>query len=372
MQVRERRQKSIQYQYDLFSIYRFAIQNSSSSLFWCGMTSHIIKKLPQLFESYVNPTDAQLDLDLYYTVDKSDYRELIRKSFSNQINLFKTNYTQILLTIEHLLLKNNIYEAQHFLNDVLLKHILAIPDLEPLLETFIRITSKIPTEQREEFVTRILLNLTCQLGNVKANKQLWPLFFDLAIIILEIHTVEAPSCAVQLLRKENFYPWKEFGERSVKIIHLCGNYDDIILNDTSYFNKLDSLDTILSIIYDRAKVNNNLFHDIHSQALIFTLRWVSPPPDENKQQWPIHVYKMGICMMNLIDSRQITLDIYSLFLQRLHTRVQLENENGEIDQRDIWFYVVSTLIRNKRNFIFYIAFGKMSWHLYRNSQNTFT
>ena len=29
------------------------------------------------------------------------------------------------------------------------------------------------------------------------------------------------------------------------------------------------------------------------------------------QQWAIHVYKMGIYMINLIDRKQITLDIYS-------------------------------------------------------------
>ncbi|CAF2920688.1 unnamed protein product [Rotaria sp. Silwood2] len=320
---------------------RFSARNSSSSPFWSKITSHLIDYLPELFNSYINPIDAQVDLGIYCIAENSDYKELIQKKFSNQVNLFIVNYPQVVLMIESLLLKNNIKEADGFFNDVLLKHFSAIPNLESLLQMFIRISPKISIEQREEFTRQILSDLSSKLKNTKANKKLWPLFFDFAIVILELHSSEAPFCADELLIKENFYPWKELGKRLDKIIYLCGSYDDFILSEQSYFNKFDHLNDILSTIYDRAKVNNNLFHETHSHALKYSLRWASPPKKSyaNKQQWTIHVYKMGIFMIKLIDRKQITLDIYSQLLQKLYIRLQLENDiNDETEGTEQEFF----------------------------------
>ncbi|CAF1275522.1 unnamed protein product [Rotaria sordida] len=324
---------------------QFAARNSSSSPFWSKITSHLIDNLPELFNSYFNPTDAKIDLEIYCFTKNSDYKKLIRERFSNQVNLFKANYPQVVLTIENLLLKNNIEEAEYFFDDVLLKHISAIPDLELLLQMFIRISPKISIEQREEFTRRILSNLSSKLKEVKVNKKLWPLFINLAIVALELHTSEGPFCADELLIKENFYPWKELGERLGKIIYLCGSYDDFILSEQSYFNKFDNLQDILSTIYDRAKVNNNLFRETHSHALKYSLRWASPPQksDANKQQWTIHVYKMGIFMINLIDRKQITLDIYSQLLQKLYIRLQLEEDiDDETEGTEQEFFIKLT------------------------------
>jgi hypothetical protein len=338
----------------MFSIYRFAVRNSSSSPFWSAITSHLIEKLPQLFDSYANPTDAQFDLDLYCIVANSKYKQLIRKSFSNQVNLFKTNYIQILLILESLILKNSISEARDILCDVLLKHLSDIPDLQPLLQMFIQIPSKIPVEQREEFTTKILSSLCHKLHELKGNKKLWPLFFDLAIVTLELYTCTAPSCAQWLIRKENFYPWKELGERLNKIIHLCANYDVFNGNEKSDLSKLDSLKDILSTIHDRAKVNNNLFHDIHPLALAYTLRWASSPhqSDENKKKWPQYVYKMGEYMICLIDRRQITLDMYSQLLQKLYARLQSEDDNDECEWTERRFFIVSSFIHTTQFCIF--------------------
>ncbi|CAF3805546.1 unnamed protein product [Rotaria sp. Silwood1] len=321
---------------------QFAARNSSSSSFWSTLISHLIDYLPELFNAYVNPTDAQIDLEIYCLAENSDYKKLIRERFSNQDNLFKANYLQVVLTIENLLLKNNIEEAQYFFDDVLVKHFLAIPDLEPLLRMFIRISPKISIEQREEFTRRILSDLSSKLKKANANKKLWPLFFDLAIVALELHTSEAPFCVDELLIKENFYPWKELGERLGKIIDLCGRYDDFILSEESYFSKFDNLKDILSTIYDRAKVNNNLFRQTHFHALKYSIRWASPPKksDTNKQQWTIHVYKMGIFVMNLIDRKQITLDIYFQLLQKLYIRLQLEEDiNDETEGTEHEFFI---------------------------------
>ncbi|CAF3637182.1 unnamed protein product, partial [Rotaria sp. Silwood2] len=65
----------------------------------------------------------------------------------------------------------------------------------------------------------------------------------------------------------------------------------------------------------------------------------------NKQQWTIHVYKMGIFMIELIDRKQITLDIYSQLLQKLYIRLQLENDiNDETEGTEQEFFTVSNFI----------------------------
>lgn len=302
-----------------------------------------MRKLPELFDSYANPSDIRLDLELCPIAENYDFIQLIAKNFSNQTNLFKANYTHLIKAIESLLVKNRFQEAEILIDDVLAKHFSSIPDLQPLLQIFIQLIPKISNDKKKEFAKRILSTLSDQLSRVKANRNLSPLFFDLVMTILEMRTVEVAKYAEDILEKENFYLWIDLGERLKTLIQLCGSYDSLTIDDDANTSDLSSLRDILDILHKLVQGNQNLFRFTHAPALVCILRWTSPPKgsSQNKQLWPDYVYRMGKYMIYLIDPKQITLETYSQLLQKIHNRLQTKRDDDDDDvQSQLFFFIV--------------------------------
>ena len=280
-----------------------------------------------------------MDLELCPITEDYDFIKLIAKNFSNQTNLFKANYTHLLKAIESLLVKNRFSDAETLMDDVLAKHFSSIPDLQPLIQIFLPLIPKISNEKKKEFTKRILSTLCDQLSRVKANKNLSPLFFDLMMTILEMRTIEAAKYAKELLEKENFYSWKDLGERLKTLIQLCGSYDGLTIDDDANTSDLSGLADILDILHELVQGNHDLFRFTHAPALVCILRWTSPP--KSKSQWADYVYRMGKYMIYLIDSKQITLETYSQLLQKIHTRLQTKRDDDDDDiQSQLFFFIV--------------------------------
>lgn len=241
--------------------------------------------------------------------------------------------------------------------DRVIKRQLASVDIAPLLHTFIRICSSLTNssdlEPRNLLCSKILHYLTCALRDVKANKNLAPLFFDLILSILKLFVIDTPQCAQYMIVKSEFYPWKDLGSHINDLIKTCISYDKIIHNP--YFSNLSDLQNIVKLIDDRTKHNPVILQSTHDIALQAILRWSNK---DNK--YSMHVYKMCYSMLNLMDKQQINVEICSQLIDALINRITLA-ANDDDDQQEVYhsnvffLFVVSRKLFNKQCFSFFFV-----------------
>ena len=288
-----------------------------------------------MFDDYTNPSDAEKHLlECVKQPISTDYVDLLVKSYSSNVHLFKANLLQIIATIETFLSIDRIDKAHDFVSQIILVHFDSVTDImDSLLRMFIRICPLVNINHRSELCERVLLPLTSKLGRVKCNKKLAPLFFDFSIVILDMCVIEAPKCAWDLLQKTDFYPWKELALRFKDLLRSCAAYDTIDIE--TYFSDLDVLEDIIEMTIDRAKAHAIIFQATHHEALQATFRWsTAPMKNNNKRIWCTHVYRMAQHMIELIDLKQVTIDICSQFIKALEQRI-IDNEDDDNQEATI-------------------------------------
>jgi len=301
--------------------------HSSESSVWPPIVSSIRHSLSALSGDGTTSTDVQLDLTTLVPDDATtDTIFRLVTSFENDYELFKSNYTKVLETIEHLILIDKFDSAYYFVYKPIVKQIASI-DLVPLLQMSIRLCSLVANtvERREYLCSKIFYHFVYALVSVKANKKLAPLFFDLILAILGTCSMNAPEYVEKLLGKSEFYPWKDLTSRIGHLIHLCGLYDSLV--HPGFFSKLDPLPNILHLISDRAKINPIIYRATHEPALKCILRW-----SRRKTTFSMHVYKMGGEMLGLLDSQQATMDICTQFIDALRHRVSTDDDDDDPEQ----------------------------------------
>ncbi|CAF3164295.1 unnamed protein product [Rotaria sp. Silwood2] len=318
-------------------IFRHAAHLSHQSRVWASIIYVFTRTLPTLFDSYVNIDDAQIDFSLCVEEPIStDYILFISKSYNRNPHLIKNNFSQALLVIERLLLGHHIREVRYFIDEAILAHMETVVDIEALVQMFVRVCPLIPINHRKESCKEVISNITYKLGRMKCSKKLAPLFFDFALILLDLCVLEAPQCAVYLLEKNDFYPWKDLAPRFTDLLRLCSTYDTIVVEKTS--SELNSLVTILRLAVDRAKAHAIIYRSTHKEALRAISRWTYTTDSDNNNNnnnnthkiWSNHVYNMGQPMLDLIDQRQMTIDICTQLIEVLRLRI-VDNESGEDD-----------------------------------------
>jgi hypothetical protein len=279
--------------------------------------------LPELFNSYDTPADALLDLTLCAEVVSSSHVYLIVQLFHNNCDLFITNYTQVLTVIERLILAAKFPEPNQFVSSVITTHFDAI-DLEPLLRMTIRICplQMDAMEHRNLLCSKVLLPISYGLSSIKGKKKSAPLFFEFALATLELYVLDAPECALHVLNKAEFYPWKELIPRIADLVRICASYDTIV--EKSFFSKLDKVTAIIALIYERAKGTPVILRTTHDPALEAILRW-----SDKKTAWCLHVHKTGYTMLDLIDKEQVTVDICVKFIDALRNRVSNDDDDDD-------------------------------------------
>jgi hypothetical protein len=225
------------------------------------------------------------------------------------------------------------------MNRVITKHLSSV-DLAPLIHTFIRICSSLTNstniEPRNLFCSKILAYLTDTLRDIKVNKSLAPLLFDLFIAILKLCVIDAPQCVQYMITKSDFFPWKDLGSSINELISTCISYESII--HKPFFSNLDDLEKIVKLIDDRAKTNPVILKSTHSIALQAILRW------SNKDaKYSIHVYKMSYSMLNLIDQYQINVETCSQLIDALQNRIYADSDDDpeEFDHINNFLFRVS-------------------------------
>ncbi|CAF3723633.1 unnamed protein product [Rotaria sordida] len=307
-------------------LYRWAALNSYQSKIWSEVPCVLTCTLPTLFNNYTNSDDVQYYLTTCLEPSiSSDYVKLISKSYQCQVDMFKTNASQIYTTIVKLVSQNRIDDAGYFMDNVLIIHFNSISNLEELLHMLIHICSLVNIESRSLLCKTLISPISYELTNKKCNKNLARIFFDFVLAILNLNIIEAPKYADHMLSINDFYPWKQLDKQITHLIQSCINYDNII-ND-EYFSELDNLRKILSLINERSKIHVTILHATHESALQAVLKWSTIINNDTGKPYDKHVFEMGQPMTELIDRRQIPVDICSKFLEIL--RKQIDN-NDEI------------------------------------------
>ncbi|CAF5061415.1 unnamed protein product, partial [Rotaria sp. Silwood1] len=309
-----------------------AVRLSHQSRVWASILDVFTRTLPTLFDSYVNVEDAQIDfLQCIEEPISNDYILFISKSYNRNPHLIKNNLSQALLVIERLLLGYHIRAVRYYIDQAILAHIETVIDIEALVQMFIRVCPLIPIDHRQESCKEVISNVAYKLGRMKCSKKLAPIFFDFAITLLDLCVLEAPSCALYLLEKNDFYPWKDLAPRFTDLLRLCSAYERVEVKKSS--SELDSLVTILQLVVDRAKAYAIIYRSTHKEALQAISRWTYTNDNnnnDNRKIWPNHVYNMGRPMLDLIDQRHITIDICTQFIEALRLRI-IDNELAEDD-----------------------------------------
>jgi hypothetical protein len=241
-------------------------------------------------------------------------------------------------------------DASQWMYRVIIKHLGSI-DISPLIHTLIRICSSLTNstdlEPRNLFCSTILYYLMGRLRDVKVNKSVAPLFFDLILSILKLFVIDAPQCAQIIITKSEFYPWKDFGSSINDLISICISYESII--HKPYFSNLKELEKIVKLIDDRAKTNPVILRSTHSIALQAILRWAN-----KDAKYSIHVYRMSHPMLNLIDQHQINVEICYQLINALINRLYADSDDDpeEFNHINNFLFRVSLNLFDKEYFSF--------------------
>jgi hypothetical protein len=227
----------------------------------------------------------------------------------------------------------NKYDDVHRLFLELINPNLSLIDLELLLPMIIRLCPIV--ENRDLFCENILLYFILKLVDLKVNKNFALIFFNLSLAILKLRVFDAPYISNCLLKKQDFYPWKELINGIIELVETCISYDTIIDKET--FSKLDELENIINILSEKAQAYPIISKRIHSIALQAILRWSNTEFNGSR-----YVYRMGAAMFKLIDLQQINEDICIKFIDTLQNITDFDNQ--ELYSQNRFFFHVSIRI----------------------------
>jgi len=232
------------------------------------------------------------------------------------------------------------------MSNVIIPHFNSITNLEELLHMLIRTCSIVHIESRNYFCQNFITRISYELIKKKFNKNLSGIFFDFILAILDLNIIEAPACACRILNINDFYPWKQLNKQLIHLIQSCISYDQMI--NTSFPNQLDQLAEILSLIHERTKTNVTIFHATHEPALQAIFKWSFIINNNTGKPYDIHVFKMGQKMTELVDQKQITVDICIQFIEILQKRIDNNDEPNELHQFDNYFLMVCLFLNKNQ------------------------
>jgi len=259
------------------------------------------------------------------------------------------NANQVYAAIEKLVLDDKLKEAEHFMRDVIVPHFASITNLNELISIFIRLCSSVRHESRIYFCKEFISPISYELTKKKFHKKFAEIFFDFILAILDLHIIEALTCAYRILNINEFYPWKQLDKQLTHLIQSCSTYDQII-NDST-FSELGNLSQILRLIQQRAKANITIFHATHEVALQAILKWSNIVNKDTGKSYSRHVFEMGEAMTELVDQQKITTDTCIRLIEILQKRIDDNDEPRDFNQPDDRFLMVSLIVNRKKLFI---------------------
>lgn len=284
--------------------------------------------LPELFDEFTDSNDVRTHLIACSTAPIAlYYGHMLASSFERKSNLFIKNESEIYTTIERFIQTNEIQCAERFIRQVIITHFQIIPHPNELIQMCIRLCEKVPIDSRPSFCHEIMNPISHEFSSQKYPRTLSSLLFDLVVAITRLTTPKALPCAERILGKSDFYSWKDLNSSIAKLIEACVHYDEIV--DPTSSLQLDTLEKIVSLIGERAKVTTSIYRATHEIALKTVFRWLDINNTQTGEPFSRHVFSMGRVMTNLIDPKQTKLEVCTRFLEILKNRT--EDETIEMD-----------------------------------------
>ncbi|UJR32768.1 hypothetical protein I4U23_020228 [Adineta vaga] len=222
--------------------YQHAVQQSQSSSIWLEIAKILNESSPKIFTLDTQSNIVLFDSNLPIETISSNYIAHQIQSCKDNIELIKTNFNPLIITIEQLILSNRYKDAYLLLLKLIIPNLSSI-DLELFLRKMISLCSIV--QQQELFCSEILDPFVRALADLKGMKTLALLFFDLSLAILKLHCIEAPELSCHLLRRKDFYPWKDMVNGLIDCLKTCILYDTLVRE--ANFSSLDRLEDIMEI-----------------------------------------------------------------------------------------------------------------------------
>ncbi|CAF0846606.1 unnamed protein product [Adineta ricciae] len=282
--------------------YQRAVQQSGQCSIWMNIVRIFATCLPEIFPPEVNLPIENIS---------PDYLNHLIRTYKENTDLIKTNFSQLLNIIEQLVLSDQ-YDYAHSFTMKLITPNLSVIDLESFLRKMIALCAIVT--DRDSLCTKVLDELVSELVILNTVNTFAGLYFDLALAILKLHTIKAPRLSRDLLRLNDFYSWGEMADSLAELLKRCISYD--ALNSKEHFNNLDCLEDIVEIIIDKRQVYSSIGKVLHPIAMETILRWSNPD-----LRFDTHVYRLGKRILHLIDIEQINEEICIKLITALQNRV---------------------------------------------------
>lgn len=269
------------------------ILNSSRNDLW---QLHFLETLWKIFQLENRLTQQPMETDLIEEIS----RNLQMKSLNFRTQEENEKWTTFLTESVFSIVPNMLPQTASAPTD----------DLEKVVRLNISLCSF--NQNPELFCSEVYKNLILKLDNLSIDKNLSSLFFELAVAILKLHTINAPNACYRLIRREHFYSWKDLNDQIIDLIRTCISYDNRIDND--FFSELTRLTDIIDYLQGRIVITD----EIQSIVVETIFRWT-----QNDFPGSSFLYRMGVSLLVLIDSKDINEEICLKFIEILQNRTDL-------------------------------------------------
>ena len=200
-------------------------------------------------------------------------------------------------------------------------------DLNTFVRSIIRYCSMV-TKEPDAFCSDFLSSCVIKLVDLTDDKQYGAIFFELALAALKVFSLKAPDAAYRLLRKTNFYSWKDLIDGLIEMVRICISYET--MPNENNFSDLDELENILEVIAKRCPTYPQLSAIVQPLALEAILRWGDCHVNRGH-----HVYRMGCVLFQCIHPKQITEEICVKFIDIFQAQI---NADWKDDQNKTRFF----------------------------------
>ena len=320
---------------------RSAARHCQESVIWAEVNWALLGSCPTLFDTFNNPDDILTHLVACAEPSISnDYVDALAKYYQNHPEALQKHTTHVFASLEKIIIQDNLKAAEPLMEKAIIHCFNSITNHEELLQMFIRLCSTVQPASRDDFCKRFITPLTYELSNKKFPKKLAPLFFDLLMAILDLHVMQAPSCAYRLIDISEFYPWKQLDKQITHLVQSCVAYDSV--TDGSE-KEPENLTRILRLIQERAKMNKGILQATHEIALQAIFKWSVIVDTTTGRPYPKQAFTMGEAMAGLVEEQKVTADICIRLMEALQKRIENDDEPRDNYSVDDAFLIVNIL-----------------------------
>lgn len=274
---------------------------------------HNIKTADDIYSIIETGTSALIENSL----------KVLGKTFESNKAKFQAKLPEILKIIEKLILTKHFCECYNFMENFIFPSISSENEIDQFISLMINIPKGTAISDRNDFFYYVMMRVSDFLKDFRPSTKMSVRYFAFAEAMLSLKVNSAPEKALRLLKRENFYSWKDLSSRMGNLVRLCADYETIE-DDKVERHALSSLEELIHLIQDRAAAQRTIFRHTHEQAQIYILRWSAVLDEKNPKFLAGHVYRMGRALVALIDIEQVNSAFCTQIAHNLKVQFQIE------------------------------------------------